>query len=241
MSTIAAIEPPTGLIAPAPVDPVRISRFGIVNAYLVAEEDGLTLIDTGLPGSQRRILERAEELGVPIVRIALTHAHSDHVGSLDALASALPGVQVIISEREAPLLRGDKDLRGREPGNRVRGSFPTVITRPTRLVNDNEYVGSLRVIASPGHTPGHVAFLDTRDGTLYAGDVFTTRLGVASSSWVAWRYPIAGLLTWSRALDLQSARRLLQVAPTRLAAGHGPIVPEPAQAMEDAITAAEGH
>src|SRR5215469_18413309 len=64
----------------------RISRLGMVNEYLVAEDDGLTLIDTGLSGTHRLILTRARDLGMPIKRIALTHAHRDHRGSLDALA-----------------------------------------------------------------------------------------------------------------------------------------------------------
>src|SRR5512139_2628869 len=56
----------------------RISRYGMVNAFLVKEEDGLTLIDTGLKGTGKKILAEANALGQPIVRIALTHAHGDH-------------------------------------------------------------------------------------------------------------------------------------------------------------------
>jgi glyoxylase-like metal-dependent hydrolase (beta-lactamase superfamily II) len=65
------------------------------------------------------------------------------------------------------------------------------------------------VLATPGHTPGHLAFLDTRDGTLYAGDAFTATRGVATSAVVPWRYPMAGLATWNRSLDLESARRAM--------------------------------
>jgi glyoxylase-like metal-dependent hydrolase (beta-lactamase superfamily II) len=199
----------------------RISRLGIVNEYLVAEDDGLTLIDTGLGGTHRLILARARDLGMPIKRIALTHAHRDHQGSLDALAAALPGVQVIASEPEAPLLlAGD------------------TTARPTRLVRDGDAVGSLRVIATPGHTPGHLAFLDTRDGTLYAGDAYTTVRGVATSAVVPWRYPMAGLATWNRDLALASARQLRDLDPERLATGHGPVIRAPGRAMTRAIEAA---
>ena len=196
----------------------RISRLGLVNEYLVPEDDGLTLIDTGLAGTSRLILARARTLGMPIRRIALTHAHRDHQGSLDALAAALPGVQVIASEREAPLLAGH--------------------IRPSRLVSDGDAVGSLRVVATPGHTPGHIAFFDTRDGTLYAGDAFTTTLGVATSAVVPWRYPMAGMATWNRVLDLASARLLAGLEPARLASGHGPVIEAPGRAMARAIAAA---
>ncbi len=68
----------------------RIRRLGLVNAFLVPEPDGLTLIDTTLPRSAKAILAAAERLRAPIVRIALTHAHGDHIGALDALHAAAP-------------------------------------------------------------------------------------------------------------------------------------------------------
>lgn len=221
-----------------PIAITPVSRLGIVNAYLVQEDDGLTLIDTGLPGTHRRILAHARRLGLPIVRIALTHAHTDHAGSLDALTAALPGVEVIVSEREAPLMRGDKTLHDDEPRDRLRGGFPVTGTVPARIVRHGDHVGSLRVVATPGHTPGHISFVDTRDGTVYGGDVFTTRRGVATSAVVSWRYPMAGLATWSRELALQSARALRELKPERLAPGHGDVVEKPAHAMDRAITAA---
>ena len=216
----------------------RISRLGLVNEYLVPEDDGLTLIDTGLAGMHRLILARARALGMPIRRIALTHAHRDHRGSLDALAAMLPDVQVIVSEREAPLLDGDITLRDSEPAGQLRGGFRKTATRLDRLVRDGDAIGSLRVVATPGHTPGHVAFFDVRDGTLYAGDAFTTTRGVATSAVVPWRYPMAGLATWNRDLDLASARRLADLDPARLASGHGPVIEAPGHAMARAIAAA---
>src|ERR1700750_352922 len=90
-------------LLPMPTNVTRISRFGFVNAYLVTEDDGLTLVDTLLPRSAKIALRAAEGLAAPIVRIALTHAHGDHIGSLDALAAALPRVEGLISERDARL------------------------------------------------------------------------------------------------------------------------------------------
>jgi glyoxylase-like metal-dependent hydrolase (beta-lactamase superfamily II) len=60
-------------------------------------------------------MRHADKLGLPIVRILLTHAYIDHVGSLDALHDALPNVQVAISERDARLLSGDLSLDLSEP------------------------------------------------------------------------------------------------------------------------------
>ena len=90
---------------------VRLTRLGMVNAFLVVEDDGLTLVDTMLPRSQDAILAAARDLGKPIARIVLTHAHSDHVGSLDALAAALPNATVAISARDARFLAGRQEPR----------------------------------------------------------------------------------------------------------------------------------
>ena len=215
----------------------RITRLGFVNAYLVAEDDGLTLIDTMLGGSAGKIIAAAESAGAPIVRIALTHSHADHVGSLDALKERLPDAEVIISTREARLLAKDMSLDPDEPVDKLRGGYPGANTKPDRTVEPGEHVGSLEVIASPGHTPGHIAFLDSRDSTLYCGDVFSTIGGVATSAKVSPLIPIA-LFTWHRPTEVESARALRALEPARLAPGHGKVVEDPVAEMDRAIARA---
>jgi glyoxylase-like metal-dependent hydrolase (beta-lactamase superfamily II) len=213
----------------------RISRFGFVNAYLIREDDGLTVVDTMLPHSAKAILAAAERAGAPIVRIALTHAHGDHVGSLDELAAALPDADVIISARDARLLAKDFSLEPDEPADKLRGSYPGTTTMPTRTVEAGDRVGSLEVVATPGHTPGHVAFLDTRDRTLIAGDAYSTLGGVATPARANLRFPFVYMATWHRPTALESARALRQLGPARLAAGHGRVVEAPGGAMDVAI------
>jgi glyoxylase-like metal-dependent hydrolase (beta-lactamase superfamily II) len=214
---------------------IRLRRFGIVNAFLVTEDDGLTLIDTTVPRSAKAILAAAERAGAPIVRIVLTHAHGDHIGSLDALADALPDAAVIISAREARLLGKDKSLDPGEPQVKLRGSWPGARTRPTLTVRHGDRIGSLEVIAAPGHTPGHVALLDTRDRTLLCGDAYSTLWGVETTARPNPRFPLPGLATWHRPTALESALRLLALEPARLAPGHGQVVEAPAAAMKAAI------
>jgi glyoxylase-like metal-dependent hydrolase (beta-lactamase superfamily II) len=218
---------------------IRIRRLGIVNAFLVTEDDGLTLVDTTVWRSAKAILAAAERAGAPIVRIVLTHAHGDHIGSLDALAEALPDASVIISAREARLLGKDKSLDPGEPQVKLRGSWPGARTRPTLTVQDGDRIGSLEVIAAPGHTPGHVALLDTRDRTLLCGDAFSTLGGVETTARINPRFPLPGLATWHRPTELESALRLLALDPARLAPGHGPVVEAPAAAMKAAIDRAK--
>jgi glyoxylase-like metal-dependent hydrolase (beta-lactamase superfamily II) len=219
---------------------VRLNRLGFVNAYLVPEDDGLTLVDTMIPRCQDGILAAARELGAPIARIALTHAHGDHIGSLDALAAALPNAEVAISARDARFLAGDKSLDPGEPQSKLRGSYQTTDTRPTRLLQPGDRLGSLEVVAAPGHTPGHVAFLDTRDRTLIAGDAYSTLGGVATAAKVNPRFPLVAIATWDRATALRTARELRALDPARLAVGHGDVVDAPAAAMDAAIARAEG-
>ncbi len=213
----------------------RLTRLAFVNAYLVEEDDGLTVIDTMIGGSAGAIRAAAERLGRPVVRIALTHAHGDHIGSLDALHAALPDAEVLISARDAPLLRKDKRLEEGEPQAEIRGSLPGGSTEPDRLLAGGDRVGSLVVIPSPGHTPGHVAFLDTRDRTLYCGDAYSTFGVVATAAGGSWRFPFVVMATWHRPTALESARALRALDPARLAPGHGRVVESPGAAMEAAI------
>jgi glyoxylase-like metal-dependent hydrolase (beta-lactamase superfamily II) len=216
----------------------RISRLGFVNAYLVEEEDGLTVIDTMIAGSAGMIAAAADAEGLPIKRILLTHAHGDHVGSLDALAERVPDAEVIISTRDARLLDKDKSLDPGEPVDKVRGGFPGTKRKPDRTVSPGDRVGSLEVVAAPGHTPGHVALLDTRDRTLYCGDAYSTLGGVATSAKINWLFPLPYWATWHRPTALDSARALRTLDPARLAPGHGKVVESPAAEMDQAIAKA---
>jgi glyoxylase-like metal-dependent hydrolase (beta-lactamase superfamily II) len=215
----------------------RITRLGMVNAYLVREDDGLSLIDTMLGGSAGKLIGAAEARGTPIVRILLTHAHADHIGSLDALKDRLPEAEVIISTRDARLLAKDMSLDPDEPKDKLRGGYPGAATRPDRTVDAGDLVGSLEVIAAPGHTPGHVALLDRRDRTLYCGDAYSTLGGVATAAKVNPLFPLA-LFTWHRPTALESARALRALEPARLAPGHGKVVESPLEAMDRAIARA---
>ena len=209
-----------------------------INCYLVREDDGLTLVDTGLAHTEQAILAAAKALGAPIKRIVLTHAHMDHAGSLDALHAALPEAEVIVSVREARLLARDFTLDPNEAQGKVRGGWPVCKTRPTRTVAPGERIGSLEVIAAPGHTPGQVAFLDTRDATLIAGDALSTHFGMAVAGVSKLLFPFVAMGTWDKPTALRTAKALRALDPARLAVGHGSVLTRPAAAMDTAIAEA---
>lgn len=219
-----------------------LPRFFPVNAYLVEEPDSLTLIDAAMPFGVKGILKAAERIGKPIARIVLTHAHSDHIGGLDALKAALPDAKVYISARDARLLKGDRSLEPNEPAAPVRGGVPkpgAIRTEPDVLLQDGDRIGSLLAVAAPGHTPGHMAFLDTRNRALIAGDALQTRGGMAVSGHMKPLFPFPAMATWSAEVALASARKLRALNPSLLAVGHGNMAERPLERLDAAIAAAE--
>jgi len=210
---------------------MQIERLRFVNAYLVREDDGLTLIDTTVPGATEDLLKAADDMGGEIRRVALTHVHSDHIGSLDVLKERLgDGLEVLIPEIDLRVLDGERTWEGKK----VKGSFSNVRTRPDRTLKPGDDVGSLHVLGSPGHTPGHVAFLDSRDRSLIAGDVFKTLGGTAVSSHFTLRFPLPYFATWNPRRDVESAEALVEQDPSLLAVGHGQPLRQPEGEMRAA-------
>jgi glyoxylase-like metal-dependent hydrolase (beta-lactamase superfamily II) len=189
----------------------QLTLWRMVNAFLVVEDDGVTLIDTTMKQGTGGILAAA---GGRLTRIALTHNHSDHIGGLDTLKAQVgDSVEVLWPE----------------------GDAVTTQTQPTTLLKEGDRIGSLEVVASPGHSPGHIAFLDVRDKTLFAGDVYSTAGGVRVTNKVNPLFPLVGMATEDRDLDLESARKLRTLEPALLAVGHGKSIRDPADAMDKAI------
>ena len=166
--------------------PVRQVGEGIhqiskgVNAFIIDGDQGVVLIDTGLPKREGLVSRGLESIGrrpSDVVAILLTHAHIDHFGGAAAL-KRLTGAAVYASIGDAPAIRGDE----KPPPPPM---FPTWMAPVINAVMpgaepvevDHEVSaatvlpGDLSVIESPGHTPGHISYLlDRAGGVMFIGD-----------------------------------------------------------------------
>ena len=149
------------------VDGVRVS-----NAYLVSVEDGLLLVDTGIPGNAKRILAFIERLGRrpdELRTIVLTHWHIDHAGSVAEL-KRLTGAQVAIHELDAPVLAGrERPAKGRRAMAVITRLFRLRRVTADLLLRDGDRIGGLEVVHVPGHTAGSIV-LRRDDGVVFSGD-----------------------------------------------------------------------
>jgi glyoxylase-like metal-dependent hydrolase (beta-lactamase superfamily II) len=149
------------------------------NCYIIVR-DGLTVIDTGIPGSGKKILgyirEKLHREPSEIRTIIITHFHMDHTGGVTVLKKAAPGAKVAIGKADAGYLSG-QESPPRYPGIqgillRIAGVVMNPGTiRPDILLDDGERVNGLLCVPIPGHTPGSIGLLDERTGTFFAGDI----------------------------------------------------------------------
>ena len=127
-------------------------------------------------------------------------------------------------ELDARIHAGEKVTDKKPPG-----SWPKITTKPDVRLTGGERIGSLEVIPTPGHTPGHVSFLDTRDRTVIVGDTLTSIGGLAvSRTTYYWRFPLAAMATWDKGKDVESAKKIRALDPAMLVVGHGGPVRAPA-------------
>ena len=176
----------TGEIAPG-VWQVPTTRGARDNAFLVAGDDGLTLVDVGWAGAPKVLLAAFTELGhTPrdLRRIVITHAHPDHVRGLAEFRTHIDA-SVLIHGADAGWLRA-----GRVPSGGRSGRLGTLLdtvpllhwtpVEPDGELLDDQLIegsGGLRVIHTPGHSPGHVVLLHEPSRTLLTGDAVFHRGG----------------------------------------------------------------
>jgi glyoxylase-like metal-dependent hydrolase (beta-lactamase superfamily II) len=206
----------------------RIDGVRGANSYLTFSEAGTAVIDTGMPGNERRIAAYLQKTvaAVKLGTIIITHPDIDHAGSAAKLR-ALTGAKLAIHEADAPRIAGEtklKDVKG------PAGVFIGAMTRlmrftpvaPDALLRDSDRVEGLTVIHTPGHTDGSIC-LHLEGRAMFVGDALRT------DSKAAPRLPPAGM-TADMDRAKESIKRLSQYEYGLLLPGHGPPIMRDASA-----------
>jgi len=144
------------------------------SAWLVQGEDGVTIIDTGMPFMGKSILREAKKLG-KVKAILLTHGHGDHVGGLSYIAKELR-IPVYAHKLELKYIEGKEPF----PGKRKTEHLVEVgLVQPLPTDENHQLlpIQGLSPYLTPGHSPGHVVYYHPEDSVLISGDLFTSKRG----------------------------------------------------------------
>ena len=174
---------------------------GILYPVLIWDDDHLVLIDAALPGQIEPLGEAVLKAGFSLEKITtviITHQDMDHIGCAKTLADL--GAEILAHETEAPYIQGDKtflritDMEKRldelDEGERtfyerMKKGAPYFYVHVDKLLRDNETLdicGGIKVIHTPGHTPGHIALLLEQSNIIVAGDAANITGGVITGA-----------------------------------------------------------
>ncbi len=140
------------------------ANLGFVSAYVLVRGGEAAIVDTGVAGSEDAIGEALTRIGLdwPAVgHVILTHMHPDHAGSAAAVLDKAPDAKGYAGAPDLPAI---------------------VVPRTLIAVADGDKVFDLRIVATPGHTAGHVAVFDEVGGLMVAGDALGTASGTLEGS-----------------------------------------------------------
>jgi glyoxylase-like metal-dependent hydrolase (beta-lactamase superfamily II) len=219
-------KPPAVQLAPGVW---RIPLIGdFVNGFMLRDDDGqVTLIDMGVASSGKKVIAALRSVGSDpsdVTRLMLTHCHPDHAGGAAYVAKET-GRPVDVHADDAEYVRS-----GTQPPHdpnialaRLFRRFPdpklTPVTVGEELADGQvvPFAGGIRVIHTPGHSPGHASYLHEESGTLITGDAIFNVLGR--------RWPMKFLCT-DFAMTKETAHKLGEVEYAVAAFTHGPEITE---------------
>jgi glyoxylase-like metal-dependent hydrolase (beta-lactamase superfamily II) len=216
------------------------------NAYLVSDGSSWILVDAGWGSDGPRIQAAARSLLGPErapSAILLTHAHPDHGGSARELAEAWR-CPVYAHPAELPLATGDfaamaryagpldrwlilplmRAIGGRRREAALARSSLAGIVHPLGPGGAIPGVEGWKWIHTPGHTPGHVAYVRARDRVVLGGDAILTLEVNAWAGLLRQRQGLSGppwYTTWDRQAAIHSICKIADLEPSVLACGHG--------------------
>jgi glyoxylase-like metal-dependent hydrolase (beta-lactamase superfamily II) len=222
------------------IDQVYVVPKVMANPYILVDPDGLTVIDTGIPRSEKKILAYIAGLGKSpqdVKRIILTHSDMDHVGGLAALQKAT-GARTYASRIEAGAIAAGKPSRIPKPSgfslmwvmfSLMRPFMKVAPFQVDEIVTGGQVLpvqGGLRVVETIGHTPGHISLFAPASGILFCGDSMVT-----DSEGIHGSRPA---VTWDEALAKEAVRIQAGLGARIVCSGHGPVVTDKAGKFPEA-------
>ena len=185
-------------------------RLPGANCYLIREGEVTVLVDAGMPGDHRRLVDWLDKEAIRLNVVLLTHGDVDHRGRAGELART-HGAEVWAAEGERPFLVGG--LRPRRLLRRVMVHLVRPVPVDRWLVAGDRVAG-FTVWETPGHTPGHISLVREEDGVVLAGDALVVgRQGpTLAARWLNEDHTAAA----------DSSQRLRELQPQLLLTGHGP-------------------
>jgi glyoxylase-like metal-dependent hydrolase (beta-lactamase superfamily II) len=150
------------------VDRLVLGEFE-TNCYIVRNNDSATeclVIDTAL--DVRALPAFLDQHKLSPVAVILTHGHIDHIAGVEALRKKFPSILIYIHKL-------DSEMLGDAAGNLslMAGSLFTA-GKADRIIDEGDTIDKagirLRVIHTPGHTPGGICLYSEKDGIIFVGD-----------------------------------------------------------------------
>ncbi|TDN45253.1 glyoxylase-like metal-dependent hydrolase (beta-lactamase superfamily II) [Curtobacterium flaccumfaciens] len=214
----------------------------VSNWVVLAEEDGVALIDAGYPADTDLVLDTVRYAGHDLDdlrRVYVTHGHVDHVGGIPGILARYPDVQVLAHADELDNVRGPvrqqvtpAEIGGRLASPRVLRWLARAIRsdalRPTTVPTARAFTGAdfdgraITPLPAEGHTDGSTAYLLPAANAIVTGDAVVSRHDTQPASWSPRPRMITSFFTADQERAVESARAL--PIPEILLPGHGPAV-----------------
>ena len=186
-----------------------------INAYLIGD----VLVDAGTRRSGKGILRDLE--GHDVTAHALTHTHADHQGASHEVCTTL-GIPYWVPDGDADAAEDPTLIGGRQPKHFMAQFFVKAFAGPghkvDRILREGDEVAGFEVIATPGHSAGHVVFWREADGVLVIGDVLNNMDVITGIPGL--RLP-KNYLTPDPDQNRRSAKKLAALEPKLVVFGHG--------------------
>jgi glyoxylase-like metal-dependent hydrolase (beta-lactamase superfamily II) len=180
-----------------------MGRKNVIHPTLIWDKDTTILVDAGYPNQLSQLRDTIERTGLPFLKLnklIITHHDMDHIGGADVLASALPeSLEIIAHTKERKYIQSEicptkitqlkSQVKVMSPEMKIMyenlktgyKNHKIIVNKVVKSGEELPYCGGIKIIYSPGHTPGHISLYIEQSKVLIAGDALFAENGVLTS------------------------------------------------------------